>query len=27
LELKLKGSHSNDQRARLALESFIMKLG
>lgn len=27
LELKLKGSHSNDQRARLALESLIMKLG
>lgn len=27
LELKLKGSHSNDSRARLALESFIMKLG
>jgi len=27
LELQLKGSHSNDQRARLALESMIMKLG
>jgi len=27
LELKLKGSHSNDQRARLALEALIMKLG
>ncbi|MCY2981994.1 MAG: DNA polymerase III subunit delta [Planctomycetota bacterium] len=27
LELKLKGSHSNDHRARLALESLIMKLG
>jgi len=27
LELKLKGSHSNDSRARLALESLIMKLG
>ena len=27
LELKLKGSHSNDARARLALESLIMKLG
>ena len=27
LELKLKGSHSNDHRSRLALESLIMKLG
>jgi len=27
LELKLKGSHSNEHRSRLALESFIMKLG
>ncbi len=27
LELKLKGSHSNDHRARLALESLIMNLG
>ena len=27
LELKLKGSHSNEHRARLALESLIMKLG
>ena len=27
LELKLKGSHSNDSRARLALEALIMKLG
>lgn len=27
LELKLKGSHSSDHRARLALESLIMKLG
>ncbi|MEQ1828648.1 MAG: DNA polymerase III subunit delta [Pirellula sp.] len=27
LELKLKGSHSNDHRARTALESMIMKLG
>ena len=27
LELQLKGSHSNDQRAQLALESMIMKLG
>lgn len=27
LELKLKGSHSNDHRSRLAFESLIMKLG
>ena len=27
LELKLKGSHSNENRARLALESLIMKMG
>jgi DNA polymerase-3 subunit delta len=27
LELKLKGSHSNEDRARLAIESMIMKLG
>ena len=27
LELKLKGSHSNDHRARLAFETLIMKLG
>ena len=27
LELKLKGSHSNEHRARLALETLIMKLG
>lgn len=27
LELKLKGSHSNEHRSRLAFESLIMKLG
>ncbi len=27
LELKLKGSHSNEHRARLAIEALIMKLG
>jgi DNA polymerase-3 subunit delta len=26
LELQLKGSHSNEDRARLALESFLLKL-